>query len=106
MPATALKSFDLGLLIVLCSKNNQCCTCGLSSFRPAGGYLATLEKNQVKPSILPQRLEKMCIEKLHFMVLCALCQELPGILFYPFMFLRTLSASHVKCYQSIAVNSN
>ena len=37
------------------------------------------------------------------MVLCALCQELSGILFYLFMFLRTLAASHVKCYQSIAV---
>ena len=35
-----------------------------------------------------------------------LAQELSRILFYWFMFSRTLSASHVKCYQSIAVNSN
>ena len=33
-----------------------------------------------------------------------LAWELSEIVFYWFMFFRTLTASHVKCYQSIAVN--
>ena len=83
----------------------------------------------IQPNILPQRSDKMCLKKYHFTLLCALCQiemmitallfekackyveyltqELSRILFYWVNFFRSLSASHVKCYQIIVqVNSN